>query len=86
MASRKTRKKNAVVEDLVRRMNAAEGQSDKRYRVVLRGSAIGGTQRQRATLKCLGLHGRGSQALVEDTPQARGRICAVAHLVAVEDA
>lgn len=85
MASPKARKKNLATEDLVRRMSAVDGSSDKQYRVTLRGSAIGRTQRQRATLRCLGLRGRESQALVKDTPQARGRIRAVAHLVAVEE-
>jgi len=85
MASPKARKKNEGIEDLVRRMSAGEGSSDRQYRVTLQGSAIGGTQRQRATLKCLGLRGRESQAIVKDTPQARGRIRAVAHLVAVEE-
>ncbi len=85
MASRKARKKNEVTEDLVRRMSAGEGSSDKQYRVTLRGSAIGGTHGQRSTLKCLGLRGRESQALVKDTPQARGRIRTVAHLIAVEE-
>lgn len=85
MASPKTRKKNEVTEALVRRMSAGEGSSDKQYRVTLRGSAIGGTHQQRATLKCLGLRRRNSQALVKDTPQSRGRIRAVAHLIAVEE-
>ncbi len=85
MASPKARKKNEVTEGLVRRMSAGEGSSDKKYRVTLRGSAIGGTHGQRATLKCLGLRGRGSQSLVEDTPQSRGRIRTVAHLIAVEE-
>lgn len=85
MATPKARKKNATIEDLVRRMSAGEGSSDKQYRVTLTGSAIGGTHRQRETLKCLGLRRRNSQALVKDTPQGRGRIRAVAHLIAVEE-
>ena len=85
MSFSKKDKKQLEVEAVVRRLSAAEGKSDKKYRVTLRGSAIGGTQRQRATLKCLGLRRRGAQALVEDTPQMRGRIRAVAHLLRVED-
>ena len=85
MASPKARKRNAIIEDLVRQMSAGEGSSDKQYRVTLSGSAIGGTHRQRETLKCLGLRRRGSEALVKDTPQSRGRIRAVAHLIAVEE-
>ncbi len=85
MATPKARKRNKSIEDLVRRMSAVEGSSDKQYRVTLTGSAIGGTHSQRATLKCLGLRRRNSQALVKDSPQARGRIRAVAHLIAVEE-
>ena len=85
MAFPKKDKKQLEIEAVVRRLSAAEGASDKKYRLTLSGSAIGGTQRQRATLKCLGLRRRGSQALVEDTPQMRGRIRAVAHLLRVED-
>ena len=84
MASRKTRKKQERVEDLGRRMSRATGSSERSYRVTLAGSEIGGTDRQRATLRCLGLRKRGSHAIVKDTPQARGRIRAVAHLVRVE--
>ena len=86
MASNKARKKNEIIEALQRRRSAGQGVSDKQYRVTLRSSAIGGTHRQRETLKCLGLRRRGSQSVVEDTPQMRGRIRAVAHLVSVEDA
>jgi large subunit ribosomal protein L30 len=86
MATRKAEKRQEAIDDLVRRMNAGEGTSDRTYRVVLAGSAIGTTHRQRATLKCLGLGRRGTAALVKDSPQTRGRIRAVAHLVRVEEA
>lgn len=85
MGARKIKRQSAT-EDLVRRMNAAQGTSERTYRVVLQGSEIGGTERQRATLRCLGLRRRGSASLVKDTPQTRGRIRAVAHLVRVEEA
>jgi len=85
MASRKTKKKQAAVEGLVRRMAPAAASGNARLRVVLTGSEIGGTDRQRATLRCLGLRRRGSTSLVVDTPQTRGRIRAVAHLVRVEE-
>jgi large subunit ribosomal protein L30 len=86
MATRKSEKRQEAIEDLVRRMNAGEGTSDRTYRVVLQSSEIGSTDRQRATLRCLGLKRRGSTALVKDSPQTRGRIRAVAHLVRVEEA
>ena len=85
MASRKSIKKQAAVEALVRRLSAASGTGSHKYRVTLTGSPIGQTERQRATLRCLGLRRRGSQALVQDTPQARGRIRAVAHLLQVAE-
>lgn len=86
MPTRKAEKRQEAIENLVRRMNAGKGTSDRTYRVVLEGSEIGGTERQRATLRCLGLTRRGSTSLVKDTPQTRGRIRAVAHLVRVEEA
>jgi len=73
------------VEALVRRMSPAQATGTARLRVTLAGSGIGGTERQRATLRCLGLRRRGAQALVSDTPQTRGRIRAVAHLLRVEE-
>lgn len=85
MANRKSRRKNERVGDVRRAMSAASGSSSKTYRVTLTGSEIGGTREQRATLRCLGLRRRGSSAVVADTPQSRGRIRAVAHLIAVAD-
>jgi large subunit ribosomal protein L30 len=86
MTSRKARRKQAGVEELRRTMSARRGATSRTYRVTLTGSEIGGTERQRATLRCLGLGKRGSLAMVPDTPQSRGRIRAVAHLIAVEEA
>ena len=86
MAIRKAEKRRAAIEDLVRRMNAGTGAGERTYRIVLEGSEIGGTARQRATLRCLGLRRRGSTSLVKDSPETRGRIRAVAHLVRVEEA
>ena len=85
MATRKTRRRQKDVEDLTRTMSRSQGSGQKSYRVTLERSAIGQTERQRATLKCLGLRGRGTQVVVTDTPQTRGRIRAVAHLVGVEE-
>lgn len=85
MATRKSKARRSEIEGLVRRMSKGPAPAAGSYRVTLTGSEIGGTERQRATLRCLGLRKRGSQALVQDTPQARGRIRAVAHLVRVEE-
>jgi large subunit ribosomal protein L30 len=87
MAHRRVaRRKQEKVELLVREMSAPGERSAAGFRVTLTGSEIGGTDRQRSTLRCLGLRKRGSSAVVKDTPQARGRIRAVAHLVKVEEA
>jgi large subunit ribosomal protein L30 len=53
-------------------------------KVTLIRSAIGSTERQRATLRALGLTRRGKTVAVQDTPEARGRLRKVAHLVGVE--
>jgi len=48
-------------------------------------SAIGASERQRATLRGLGLRRREQVVELEDTPAVRGMIRKVAHLVAVEE-
>lgn len=48
-------------------------------------SAIGGTASQRATLKSLGLKRIGASSTREDTPETRGMIRAVSHLIRVEE-
>ncbi len=46
-------------------------------------SQIGGTRRQRESLRGLGLRGIGWSTTVQDTPAVRGLIDKVAHLVQV---
>ena len=48
-------------------------------------SANGTNGRQRDTLRSLGLRGIGKSVEREDTPQLRGMVHAVRHLVAVEE-
>ncbi len=48
-------------------------------------SPIGGTDRQRATLRALGLHRIRDVVVKEDRPEIRGMVTAVAHLVTVEE-
>ena len=55
-----------------------------KLKVTLVGSAIGQTERQRQTLRGLGLRGRGKSVSVLDTPATRGMITKVNHLVKVE--
>ncbi len=52
--------------------------------VTLRRSAIGEKQAARGTLRALGLSRPGSRVHLEDTPQLRGMLRKVAHLVDVE--
>jgi large subunit ribosomal protein L30 len=48
-------------------------------------SGIGGTSRQRETLRTLGLRRIGATVTREDRPEVRGMARAVAHLVRVEE-
>ena len=54
-------------------------------KVTLVKSANGTTERQRGTLVSLGLRRIGHTVEVRDTPQARGMVHRVRHLVRVED-
>ena len=57
--------------------------SDSRIKVTLTRSVIGFDQKQRATVRGLGLRKIGHVVEVEDTPSVRGMINAVRHLVAI---
>jgi large subunit ribosomal protein L30 len=48
-------------------------------------SAIGSKPKQRGTLRALGLGRIGKSHLLEDTPDARGQVAKVPHLVRVEE-
>ena len=56
---------------------------DARLKVTLVASQIGQTDRQRRTLRGLGLRRIGSSVSVVDTPANRGMITKVLHLVKV---
>jgi len=53
--------------------------------VTLKNSIIRTTKRQVATVKALGLGKLNSTVVHEDTPQIRGMIAKVSHLVTVEE-
>ena len=53
--------------------------------VTLKSSIIGASKRQVATVKALGLGKLNSTVVHEDTPQIRGMINKVNHLVTVEE-
>jgi large subunit ribosomal protein L30 len=56
-----------------------------RLKVTQTRSEIGGTSRQRDTLRSLGLKRMRDTVVKEDRPEIRGMIKAVTHLVAVEE-
>jgi large subunit ribosomal protein L30 len=57
----------------------------QQLRVTQTRSGIGGTQRQRASLRSLGLKRIGDVVVKDDRPEFRGMIAAVRHLVTVEE-
>ena len=58
----------------------------KQIKVTQIRSGIGGTRRQRETLKSLGLRKIRQSVVREDSAAVRGMIARVAHLVTVEEA
>ena len=56
-----------------------------RLKVTQTRSEIGGKQNQRDTLRSLGLKRIGDVVVRDDTPQNRGYVKTVAHLVKVEE-
>lgn len=56
-----------------------------RLKVTLNRSQIGCDERQRATLRGLGLRKIGGSRLLENTPSVRGMVKSVIHLVQVEE-
>jgi large subunit ribosomal protein L30 len=59
--------------------------TEEMLRLTLVGSHSGCTERQRATLRGLGLTRRGRSVILRSTPALRGMIRKVGHLVKVED-
>lgn len=59
--------------------------SKKTIKITQTGSPIGRPERQRATLKGLGLNKMGKSVELEDTSSIRGMIRKVPHLVRVEE-
>ena len=57
----------------------------KALKITQRKSGIGGTSRQRETLKTLGLRRIGATVIREDRPEVRGMVRAIAHLVTFEE-
>ena len=57
----------------------------KRLRVTWVKSAIGYSQRQKETIRALGLRRLGDRVEKEDSPSLRGMVQKVSHLVKVEE-
>lgn len=58
---------------------------EKQLKITLTKSVIGFTDRQRETVKSLGLKKLNSSVIQKDTPDIRGKIHKVAHLLKVEE-
>lgn len=56
----------------------------KKFRVTLKRSLIGCTEKQRETVRCLGLKRRHHEVVVADHPAVRGQLMKVQHLVEVK--
>jgi len=59
--------------------------ANERIRVTLKRSLIGGTERQRASVRGLGLRRLGQTRTLERTPAVLGMIAKVRHLVEVQE-
>lgn len=57
----------------------------KRLRITLVRSPLGYSQRHKATVRALGLRRMHQSVEQQDTPQLRGMVAKVAHLVTVEE-
>ena len=56
-----------------------------KIKITLKKSPIGSTVRQKETVKSLGLGKLNSTIIQNDTPDIRGKVNKVAHLVSVEE-
>lgn len=66
-------------------MAARKKKAARKLRVTLRKSTIGYSERQKATVRALGLRRLGQSVEQEDTPVLRGMIAKVSHLVEVQE-
>lgn len=59
--------------------------ADKKLKITLVKSAIGYDKTQKATVRALGLNRLNATRVVSDTPQMRGMINKVLHLLQIEE-
>jgi len=57
----------------------------RKLRITLRKSVIGYSERQKGTVKALGLHRMGQTVEKDDSPVLRGMVAKVSHLVDVQE-
>lgn len=57
----------------------------KKLRVTYVRSAIGYSERHKATIRTLGFHRLHETVILEDTPSLRGKLAKVNHLVQIEE-
>ncbi len=65
--------------------NPAAGDSPKTVRITLVRSPLGYSQRHKATVRALGLRRMHQTVEQADTPQLRGMVAKVSHLVVLEE-
>lgn len=58
----------------------------KAIKITLVRSPIGNSERQKATVRALGLHKLGQSVEKQDTPTVRGMLAKVNHLIKIEEA
>jgi len=64
----------------------AESETPKKLRITYVKSAIGYSERHKATIRALGLHRLNQTVVQVDGPQLRGMLAKVNHLVKIEEA
>ncbi len=64
---------------------AGENKTEKKLKVTLVKSGIGRTQRQKNTIKALGLTKLNQTREIPDSPQVRGMVKKILHLVKFEE-
>jgi len=64
---------------------ANETNQPKKLRITYVKSAIGYSERHKATIRTLGLRKLHQSVVHEDSPSVRGKLSLVAHLVAIEE-
>jgi len=84
-AAKKAAAKPAAAKAAAPKKEAA-AKSGKKIKITQTGSIIGRIKKQEATLIGLGLNKRHRSKILVDSPEVRGMIEAVKHLVKVEDA